>query len=62
MRVGTVSLLGVSAREFGAWLLVVLLLVLSAILLPLPESPFLLGASLAVVLWLTRSYMSFRSE
>jgi hypothetical protein len=40
------------------WISATLLLVLSALLLPFPESPLLLGAVLAVVLWAFKRYRS----
>ena len=39
---------------FKWWILVILLLALSAILLPLPESPLFLGGSLAIILWILK--------
>ncbi|WP_336021785.1 hypothetical protein [Halobellus salinisoli] len=40
--------------EFKWWALLILLLALSALFLPLPESPFFLGGSLAIILWILK--------
>lgn len=41
------------------WLsLAILFLAFSALLLPLSESPFFFGASLALIVWLLRNYLS----
>lgn len=40
------------------WILAILLLAFSALLLPLSESPFFFGASLALIFWILRKYLS----
>lgn len=43
---------------FKWYTLVTLLLVLSVLFLPLPESPFFLGGALAIILWVLTRYLS----
>ncbi len=43
---------------FKRWVLVIILLILATLFLPLPESPFLLGGALAIILWLLKRYLS----